>query len=69
MNYTFFLNNRAITNDRLSPEPDGDLLTSAMIVNRIRLTMNDTPSVNVPIQAYIIPSADAHQVSSDYIYK
>lgn len=54
--------NRAITNDDTSTEIDGGPITSAKIVSNIRKTMNDTVIVNVPIQAYIIPSVDAHQV-------
>lgn len=55
--------NRAITNNDKPPEDDGGIPTSAKIVRSIRNTMNDTQYVNIPIQAYIIPSVDAHQVS------
>lgn len=41
--------------------PEGPM-TSAKIVKNIRNVMNDTTVVSVPIQAYIIPSVDAHQV-------
>lgn len=41
---------------------DGGPITTAKIVDNIRKTMKDIAIVNVPIQAYIIPSVDAHQV-------
>lgn len=51
---------RAVTNEKL----DENVVpkTSAKIVLEIRDLMNDTETVNVPIQAYIIYSVDAHQV-------
>lgn len=59
-----FIHNRAITNDENAKEVDEGPLTSAKIVDSIRNIMNDTHYVSVPIQAYIIPSVDAHQVST-----
>lgn len=56
--------NRAITNDEKWIETDDGPETSAKIVDNIRKTMNNTALVSVPIQAYIIPSVDAHQVIS-----
>lgn len=55
---------RAIANIELPPEDDGRLPISAKIVANIRNTMNDSRYVGLTaIQAYIIPSVDAHQVS------
>lgn len=56
--------NRALTNDDTSTEIDDGAITSQKIVDNIRKLMNDTKIVNPPIQAYVIPSVDAHQVIS-----
>lgn len=58
---------RVITDDDLDhPGHDDEPITSAKIVQDIRNVMNDTKIVNVPIQAYIIPSVDAHQVGEHF---
>lgn len=46
---------------------DNGPTTPAKIVRDIRNVMNDTTVVNVPIQAYIIPSVDAHKVIAIHI--
>ncbi|XP_031619772.1 xaa-Pro aminopeptidase ApepP-like [Contarinia nasturtii] len=52
---------RAITNDEISPEIDKGEPTSAKIVANIRKVMQDVNHVNTVLNAYIIPSVDAHQ--------
>lgn len=59
---------RVITNDDPTHSGiDDEPITSAKIVQDIRNVMNDTKIVNVPIQAYIIPSVDAHQVGVHFV--
>lgn len=54
---------RVITNDDIGHQTEIEgPITSASIVRNIRNIMNDTKIVTVPIQAYIIPTVDAHQV-------
>lgn len=45
-------------------EPDNKPLTSAKIVENIRMAMNKTTDGSTPVHAYIIPSVDAHFVSN-----
>lgn len=59
---------RAYTTD-IIPGQNVSPDSSAKIVQDIREKMNDTKVVNVPIQAYIIPSVDAHQVCSTIRYR
>lgn len=45
-------------------KPDNKPLTSAKIVENIRMAMNKTIDGSDPVHAYIIPSVDAHFVSN-----
>lgn len=53
---------RAITVDNIWTDVDEWQELSAKIVADIRKVMNDTTILSAPLQAYIIPPVDAHQV-------
>lgn len=54
---------RALTVDNVAVEADDGPAVSAKIVADLRIAMNNTNNIlSVPLQAYIIPETDAHQV-------
>lgn len=54
---------RALTVDNIAVAADDGPAVSAKIVADIRSAMNNTSNIlSVPLQAYIIPETDAHQV-------
>lgn len=57
---------RAITDDDANNMNDGsDAYSTAKVLRDVRTLMNDTSFVGLPIQAYIVPSVDAHQVTDE----
>lgn len=42
-----------------------DAYSTAKVLRDVRTLMNDTSVVGLPIQAYIVPSVDAHQVTDE----
>lgn len=63
----FSISKSFLNSDVQPSDPDDGPLTSAKIVENIRMAMNKTTDGLVPIHAYIIPSVDAHLVSKSQL--